>query len=638
VAVTGDGDAESERRSRQAGFQRHVRKPAELTVVRRPLAGLERAALPGPAADAGRGSTTSPRRVSSPLEHNSVRIELSPWTHALFVGSVPACLRQAAAATGEAPRSVYDLGMTIHPVLIAGEWRPGQGRRSFGSENPATGERLSGEYPISEWADCDAALDAAAAAAAALRTSPPDAVGAFLDSYAARIEARKTELVEMANAETGLAKAPRLGEVELPRTANQLRQAAAAAREGSWALPTIDTRLNIRSVFAPIGPVWVFGPNNFPFAFNSVAGGDFAAAIAAGNPVIAKANSSHPGTTRLFAEEAHLAAREAGLPPGAVQLIYRTSHEDGERLVADPRTGAVGYTGSRSAGLKLKAAADAAGKPIYLELSAVNPVLMLPGALAERGTALVDEFVTSSLMGTGQFCTNPSLVLLLAGEATEQFVAGVRGRFDGAAPTPLLSSGVARTLGESVSTLQAAGASLVTGGAVADGTGYRFCNTLLRVSGNTFLRAPAKLQTEAFGNAALFVVAKDAEELAALVDTLEGSLTGCFYTDTKGADDALYAVLEPLLRQRVGRLLNDKMPTGVAVTPAMNHGGPYPSTGHPGFTAVGIPAALRRFGMLQCYDNVRHVRLPALLRDQPPNDRVFRLIDGEWRRGPVSPA
>jgi len=522
--------------------------------------------------------------------------------------------------------------MSIHPVLVAGEWRPAQSRRSFGSENPATGEKLPGEYPVSDWADCDAALSAATAAAARLRVSPPDAVAAFLEGYAARIEARKAELVDTAHAETGLPKTPRLADVELPRTTNQLRQAAAAAREGSWALPTIDTKVNIRSVLAPIGPVWVFGPNNFPFAFNSAAGGDFAAAIAAGNPVIAKANSSHPGTTRLFAEEAHLAAKEAGLPPGAVQLLYRTSHEDGKRFVADARTGATGYTGSRHAGLELKAAADAAGKAIYLELSAVNPVLILPGALAERGAALADEFVTSSLMGTGQFCTNPSLVLLVAGEATEAFVAAVRARFEAAQPTPLLSASVARTLAESVSTLQSAGASLVTGGAPAT-PGHRFGNTLLRAAGSAFLKAPGKLQTEAFGNAALFVVAEDEGQLASIVEALEGSLTGCFYSDTKGSDDALYARLEPLLRPRVGRLLNDKMPTGVAVTPAMNHGGPFPSTGHPGFTAVGIPAALRRFAMLQCYDNVRPSRLPALLRDEPPNDRVFRLVDGEWRRG-----
>ena len=523
--------------------------------------------------------------------------------------------------------------MTIHPVLIAGRWRPAQSKAAFSAENPATGEKLPGEYPISEWADCDAALAAATEAAALLRATPPEKLASFLYGYAARIEARKAELVDMAHAETGLPQAPRLAEVELPRTTGQLRQAAAAAREGSWALPTIDRKLNIRSVLAPIGPVWVFGPNNFPFAFNSAAGGDFAAAIAAGNPVIAKANSSHPGTTRLLAEEAHAAAGEAGLPPATVQLLYRTSHRDGERLVADPRTGATGYTGSRPAGLKLKAAADAAGRPIYLELSAVNPVLILPGALAERGPALVDEFVASSLMGTGQFCTNPSLVLLVAGDATEQFVAGVKARFDAAAPTPLLSSGVARSLAASVGLLRDAGAGLVTGGSALATPGHRFANTLLRVSGDGFLAAPEKLQTEAFGNAALFVVARDAAQLAAIVSHLEGSLTGAFYSDTRGSDDALHDRLEPLLRPRVGRLLNDKMPTGVAVSPAMNHGGPYPSTGHPGFTAVGIPASLRRFAMLQCFDQVRAARLPAVLRDAPPHDRVSRFVDGEWRRG-----
>lgn len=148
---------------------------------------------------------------------------------------------------------------------------------------------------------------------------------------------RQDEVVEMAHAETALPRSPRLAGAELPRTTNQLRQAAAAAREGSWALPTIDTRANIRSCLSALGPVWVFGPNNFPFAFGSISGGDFAAAIAAGNPVIAKASSSHPGTTRIFAEEAEAARQATGLPPATVQLIYRTSHADGERAVADPR-------------------------------------------------------------------------------------------------------------------------------------------------------------------------------------------------------------------------------------------------------------------------------------------------------------
>ena len=225
--------------------------------------------------------------------------------------------------------------MTTRPVLIAGAWRTARATGSFTAMNPALGEMLKDLYPISDWADCEAALEAAAAAAAPCARSPPEPRALFLEAFARRIEARKDELVEMAHAETGLPKAPRLAEVELPRTTGQLRQGAAAARDGSWALPTIDTKLNIRSLLAPIGPVLVFGPNNFPFAFNSVAGGDFVAAIAAGNPVIAKANSSHPGTTRLLAEEAFAAVAEAGLPPASVQLLYRTSHDDGERLVAD---------------------------------------------------------------------------------------------------------------------------------------------------------------------------------------------------------------------------------------------------------------------------------------------------------------
>src|SRR5690349_10287933 len=262
--------------------------------------------------------------------------------------------------------------MPSHPVLIAGRWRPAKSSGAFRAENPATKEPLD-EYPISGWEDCDEALSAAAEAFEQMRRLPAEKFAGFLDAFAGRIEARKDEIVRLANQETALPISPRLADNELPRTTLQLRQAASAAREGAWALPTIDAKNNIRSMYGPIGPVAVFGPNNFPLAFNSASGGDFAAAIAAGNPVIAKANSSHPGTTRLLAEEAALAVADTKLPPATVQLIYRTAHADGERLVSDPRVGATGYTGAREAGLTLKRAADQAGKPIYLELSSVNP-------------------------------------------------------------------------------------------------------------------------------------------------------------------------------------------------------------------------------------------------------------------------
>jgi len=527
--------------------------------------------------------------------------------------------------------------MSQQLVLIAGEWRPAQATGTFHAENPATGERLPKEFPTSSWADCEAALNAAIGVAAVLRAAPPAQLAKFLTRYAERIETRSAELVEIAHQETALPTSPRLADVELPRTTGQLRLAAAAALEGSWALPTIDTKLNIRSVLEPLGPVGVFGPNNFPYAYNGIAGGDFAAAIATGNPVIAKAHPCHPNTSRLLAEEAFAAAREAGLPPATVQMLYNLAPEDGLRLAADPRLGAMGFTGSRAAGLKLKAAADAAGKPIYLELSSLNPVVILPGALAERGAKIVDEFVGSCLMASGQFCTNPGLVILTAGEAAEKFIASVAEKFAAAPVAPLLSAGVAGGLQNNLKKLQAAGAQLVTGGRPLAAPGYRFANTLLRVSGDAFLAAPEALQTEAFGNASLFIVVRDAAQLTAVIEQFEGNLTGGIYSATTGADETLYAGLAPRLRRRVGRFLNDKMPTGVAVSPAMNHGGPFPATGHPGFTAVGFPASLRRFAMLACYDNVRADRLPASLRNQNPNGKMWRLIDGHWTRADFVP-
>jgi NADP-dependent aldehyde dehydrogenase len=318
-----------------------------------------------------------------------------------------------------------------------------------------------------------------------------------------------------------------------------------------------------------------------------------------------------------------------------VQLVYRTSHEDGERLVSDHRLGATGYTGSRSAGLKLKAAADKAGKLIYLELSSVNPVVMLPGALSERLDDIADQFTTSCLMGTGQFCTNPGLVILLAGDATEDFLSKVVEKFKTAPVGTLLSASVAKSLSQGVSALVRAGAHTLVGGKATSGSGYCQSNTLLRASGQQFLEAPDAMQTEAFGNASLAIVAEDLAEACQVIDQLEGNLTGCIYSHTGGADDVAYGAIALRLRRKVGRLLNDKMPTGVAVSPAMNHGGPYPATGHPGFTAVGIPAALRRFAMLQCYDNVRQERLPPALQDKNPTGQTWRLIDGKWTRGDV---
>lgn len=520
-------------------------------------------------------------------------------------------------------------------VLIGGKWRPAQVTGTFQAINPATGETIGPVYPVSGRDDVDEAIAAGYAAAQELSEVSPDKIGDFLDRYADRLDARSQEIAETAHLETALPLSPRLKDGELPRTSNQLRQAAAAARDRSWTEPTIDTKANIRSMFGALnGPVAVFGPNNFPLAFNGAAGGDFAAAIAAGNPVIAKAHPSHPRTSQMLAEEAFAAVGDTGLPGSTVQTIYRTDHADGAYLVSHPLIAATGYTGGRGAALALKAAADQAGKPIYLEMSSINPLFILPGALKQRGGDIADEFQTSALMGTGQFCTNPGIAVLLAGDETEAFIRELESRFTAANPTPLLSTSGLKSLSHAVDALQSAGATLITGGSKAEGNGCRFENTLLRASGAAFLEDPEKLQTEAFGNANLFVVAENEDELEKVAGSFEGNLTGCIYSDKDGADDALYRRVARPLRKRVGRLLNDKMPTGVAVTASMNHGGPYPATGHPGFTAVGIPASIRRFAMLECYDNVRESRLPPELRDKNPGG-VWRRIDGAWTQDDV---
>jgi NADP-dependent aldehyde dehydrogenase len=454
---------------------------------------------------------------------------------------------------------------------------------------------------------------------------------------AAALEARAEALVALAHAETALPAEPRLRSVELPRTINQLRLAAAEARSENWRLPAIDTQAKIRSQLeALVGPVVTFGPNNFPFAFNGIAGGDFAAALATGHPVLAKANPGHPGTTRLLTEAAAEALAAVGLPAALVQMIYHLAPEDGLRMVADPRVAATAFTGSRAAGLALKAAADAAGKPIYLELSSVNPVFILPGALRERAEQVAAEFTASGLMGAGQFCTNPGLVLLLAGPDTQAWIDGVRARFEAAATGTLLGSRGPGQVSAALTVLREHGAALLTGGEPAAGTTCGFRNTLLRIDGRGFLQHAHALQTEAFGPTSLLVVADGEAELLAIAAQVEGSLTGTLYSDTGGADDALAGRLAAILRPRVGRLLNDKMPTGVAVSPAMNHGGPYPATGHPGFTAVGLPAAMRRFAALRCYDNVREPRLPPALRDRNPTGRLWRNVDGNWTQADVA--
>lgn len=385
----------------------------------------------------------------------------------------------------------------IHPPRrpLGGRPRPAGRFRAF---DPSRKLELDAhDFPISGWDDLDAMLDAGQRAATEMARLPGERIAAFLEAYAAGIEARAEALIESAHRETGLPVEPRLRSAELPRTTGQLCQAARAARDGGWARPTLDTANNLRSMHGPLGgPVLVFGPNNFPFAFNGIAGGDFAAAIAAGNPVIAKAHPAHPHTSLLLAQAAAEAVQASGLPSGAVQMFFHTSDALGLRAVADPRTAAVAFTGSRPAGMAIKAAADAAGKPAYLEMSSVNPVFLLAGALAERGAAIAAELAGSCAMGAGQFCTRPGVAVLAPGAHTDAFVQEMQRLTAATAAGVLLTARAPEAVGEAVAALRAAGAELLAGGDIAaDAAGYGFQPTLLAVSGSRFLRTRGSCRT-----------------------------------------------------------------------------------------------------------------------------------------------
>ncbi|MCD0280251.1 aldehyde dehydrogenase family protein [Xanthomonas melonis] len=524
---------------------------------------------------------------------------------------------------------------TLQPILLAGQWRPSHAATgSFRAADPTTGEPIGPLFPISDADDIETALRAAQAVASELAGAPAARIAAFLDGYADALDADADALVALAHAETALPAPTRLRGNELPRTSGQLRQAAQAVRSYSWTQPIIDTAADLRSHLAPLGkPVLVFGPNNFPFAFNAIAGSDFASAIAARNPVIAKAHPLHPATSQRMAQLAHTALLAAGLPAAAVQLLYHFDNAIGLRLAGDARLGAIGFTGSRAGGLALKAAADAAGVPCYAELSSVNPVFLLPGALAERGDALAQEFFVSCTLGSGQFCTNPGVVVVPHGAAGDAFVAAAKAHFDAAVPMVLFSAAGVEGVQHGVAGLRAAGAALLAGGHTGE-DGFRYAPTLLSVDAQAFLADPQALQSEAFGPVSLLVRAQDSAQMAQVAAAFEGNLTGTLYRAADGSDDAAWQAIAPVLRARVGRLINSKMPTGVAVSAAQNHGGPFPSTGHPGFTAVGMPGAIRRFAALHSYDAVPDALLPVELRQRNPGG-VARLVDGHWSTADV---
>jgi NADP-dependent aldehyde dehydrogenase len=528
--------------------------------------------------------------------------------------------------------------MELHGRNLLGRETSASSRDLFQASNPATGARLDPPYHEAAPGEIDRAMDLAASAFAPYRARPAAERADFLERIAEEILALGDVLIDRAHRETGLPAARLTG--ERARTAGQLRMFAALIREGSWVEARIDRaqparqplpKPDVRSLLIPIGPVAVFGASNFPLAF-SVAGGDTASALAAGCPVVIKAHPAHPGTSELAGRAILAAAEKHGLPEGVFSLVHGRKNETGLGLVRHAAARAVAFTGSLRGGRALHDAAAARPVPIpvHAEMGSANPVFVLPGALRERAEEFAAGLHASVTLGVGQFCTNPGLILGLAGDGLDRFAARFRELIGKTAAGTMLHAGIreayeggARRLRDTPGV-----AVLAESEAAADPARTEARARAFSTRAAVFL-ARRELAEEVFGPSTLIVRCESAGELEAIARGLDGHLTATIHGT---ADDLReHRGLVAIIEEKVGRLLWNGFPTGVEVCPAVHHGGPYPATTDPRFTSVGT-AAIRRFARPVCYQNWPEEALPLELRTR--NERgIWRLVDGELTRG-----
>ena len=513
-------------------------------------------------------------------------------------------------------------------MLIAGTPVRGTGDEVRGFD-PAAGEPLEPVYHWGDASNVDAACAAAAEAFDTYRATTSEQRAQFLEAIAANIEAISETLIARAMAESGLPQARLTGEVG--RTTGQLRLFASVLREGSWNGARLDTPLpdraplprpDLRQRFIPLGPVAVFGASNFPLAF-SVAGGDTASALAAGCPVVVKGHDAHPGTSELVGRAITDAVAASGLPAGTFSLLFGSGPGLGTELVTDPRIKAVGFTGSRQGGLALVAAAAARREPIpvYAEMSSINPVFLLDGALATRGDDLGRAFVGSLTMGSGQFCTNPGLVIAVDGPGLTSFVAAATEALTKAKATPMLTPHIARSYASGVNSLSQAADVVARGEEGSDTCGQA---ALFSTDAQSFL-ADEALQVEVFGSSSLIVRCADIDEMRTVAEGIEGQLTVTVHADDSDLDEA--GKLLPVLELKAGRILFGGWPTGVEVSHAMVHGGPSPATSDSRTTSVGS-RAIERYLRPVCYQDVPKSLLPSAIADGNP-EHIWRRVDGQ---------
>ena len=502
---------------------------------------------------------------------------------------------------------------------------------AFRAFNPHTGEAVEPGFYSATLDELNRAVELADEARITFGNLPGRERAKFLCAVADNIEALGDTLIERASLETGLPNARFVG--ERGRTCSQLRMFADLLDEGSWVDARIDHAIpdrqplakpDIRSMLRPLGPVAVFCASNFPLAY-SVAGGDTASAFAAGCPVVVNAHIAHPGTAELVGTAIAKAVRECGLPEGVFSLVFSDSYEIGQALVRHPAIKAVGFTGSRRGGRALMdiAATRAEPIPVYTEMSSVNPTFILPGAIAERGDAIVAGLHASVTGGVGQFCTKPGIVFLPGDDNSDVFVSKMRGLMTQTEPSPLLTKGIKESY-DSAAEHRETLVEVSSANSKSNLDGFAVNPSVFETSAADFLARP-ELGDEIFGPSTLLIRSQKKDELLAIARSLEGQLTASVH----GTEAELleHSDLIAILETKVGRLIFNGFSTGVEVCPSMVHGGPYPATSDSRSTAVGS-RAITRFARLVCFQNFPDASLPGELKEGNPLE-IWRMIDGE---------
>jgi 2,5-dioxopentanoate dehydrogenase len=529
-----------------------------------------------------------------------------------------------------------ETALDLNPLSLIG-FADGAEGASFTAFNPATGAALEPTFHAAGAADLERAASLAHAAFPVYGKLSGKSKGAFLRKIAESIEASAPAITKRANLETALPDARLQG--ELARTCNQLRFFAQLIEEGSWVDARIDNadperkplpKPSIRSMHLPLGPVAVFGASNFPLAF-SVAGGDTASALAAGNPVIVKAHPAHPGTSALVGHAVRESVKACGLPEGVFSMLFDNGIELGVRLAKHPVIKAVAFTGSQAGGTALMKICSERPEPIpcYSEMGSINPIFVLPGALNQRGGAFATGLQGSVTIGAGQMCTKPGLVLVPQEDGTPAFLKELGEKISATPSQTLLTKAIADRFTAAVKG-RMADATVTAEGLKSDNPKAARVNASLFVADYKDLTTNEELVQEIFGPTTVVVGYQDRKQLLAVAEQMEGHLTATVHGDE--AQLAEYSDLIDLLTRKVGRLILNAYPTGVEVCHAMVHGGPFPATSDGRSTSVGTQA-IYRFTRLFCYQSFPDSALPAELKASNPLG-IMRMVDGKLTREP----